>query len=606
MRGFTKYIVDFISKAEPKNDASGRQVESRLRDGSLDVAWALLASRVVDGKLLIYRFFQAASHGPDSSAAAIKFMKAVAEQNEARAIELIAKNKIQALVYPGWAAECISAAMRQGLERVAETVIASSLNDSALLERMAMGSGLREVILSCLDHSDQTPDPAAILRERATPMIEALLHNFNGVACGLINAGVGFESPAMGGSFEGSIEILRPRGPSEDESPELHNLAFAIRMKREGPQHEIIERLRKEPVDSHARMALSHLGLLRMAVACGQERAVLALLDKPFPEAPRRWADQELSLPPSTGGGQAQVDVAPTLWMMIDAQMDAAAAKLIEAWSRCGQPGVAAMDRRDAQESTALRLAILKKNEPIAMLLVSAGADVRSLAGKKNPRNMAALAASFGMGRVLEAILAREGHNAGELLGADGGAEMLKEAIVQKKDSVAIELMSAGAPLPEISKGGRIRKALCWSERSDLLTAAVLARLEAMPAGARKPFLEEAHQGTGRLAQALMSGHPDRALALLKLGACYDSAMIQLGNPELREFLENISAKMDLEVKMHADLIANTERLDEEGRISEKLSHTASAARERLRGAKALGAKEPLPRSIRAAPARTL
>lgn len=593
MRAFTQHILNFMSKAGVKKETSGGPVEARLRDGSLHMAWALLASRAINGNVFVSCYFQPASNGKDSSTEAIKLMMAVADKNEARASQIICRNQIQALIEPDFVADCICAAMRQGLEHVAELIIGASLNDPALLDGMKMGTGLREALLYCLSHPGRHLEQDVCFRERATPMIEALLHNFEGVAGRLIDAGVGFESPAIGGYFDGTIELLGARDPSLEGLSALHNLAFAIRMRKGGSQLKIIERLRRETPESKAHMVLSDISLLRLAVASGQERTALALLEDSSQEAAQSRAYQELEL------AQTQPDSEPTLWLMTHSKMDKAAAKLIEAWSRAGLSGIYAMNRRNAQDSSVLRLAILNMNEPLALMLVSAGADVRSLAGKNHPRNMASLAALCGMGGVLDAILTREAGDLGDLLGGGGGEKMLKEAIEHKRDGVAVALMKAGAPLPEICKKSRSMKALCWSERSESLTAAVMARLELMPIVARKPFLEETHQGCGRLAQALKNGKPERALALLKLGACYDAAMAQLGNPELGDLLRKVSCQMNLDLKKHAQSLVETERQAEDRRIAKLLAEKASAARERLNGAQTIAQESSLPRSIR-------
>lgn len=593
MRAFTQHILNFMSKAGVKKETSGGPVEARLRDGSLHMAWAILASRAINGNVFVSNCFQPASNGKDSSTEAIKLMMAVADKNEARAAQIICRNQIQALIEPDFVADCICAAMRQGLEHVAELIIGSSLNDPALLDGMKMGTGLREALLYSLSHPGRHLEQDVCFRERATPMIEALLHNFEGVAGRLIDAGVGFESPAIGGSFEGTIELLGARDPSLEGLSALHNLAFAIRMRRGGSQLKIIERLRRETPESKAHMVLSDIPLLRLAVASGQERTALALLEDTSQEAAQSRAYQELEL------AQTQPDSEPTLWLMTHSKMDKAAAKLIEAWSRAGLSGIYAMNRRNAQDSSVLRLAILNMNEPLALMLVSAGADARSLAGKNHPRNMASLAALCGMGGVLDAILTREAGNLGDLLGGGGGETMLKEAIEHKRDGVAVALMKAGAPLPEICKESRSMKALCWSERSESLTAAVMARLELMPVVARKPFLEETHQGCGRLAQALKNGKPERARALLKLGACYDAAMAQLENPELVGLLRKVSDQMNLDLKKHAQSLVKTERQAEDRRIAKLLAEKASAARERLNGAQTVAPDASPPRSIR-------
>ena len=585
MLSFNKFLAARLGDRAPTEKIFDQRCQAvdLLREGSLAAAWALLASRAVDGRSLVLEHFAPTEEGLDSCSASIKLMRAVAGLREPAASRLIQTNSIKALVDPSTIADCLCAAMRLGLERVAEQLIDACCNDSALMDGMRAGQGLRLALLDLLPASATPTDTEKRSAECSTPLIEAILNAHDGVASRLVSAGAPFEAPRAGGLFEASPKFVGMADGGEwGAAGQI--LAFSIYMRREPVVLSIIERLRTETPDEAAPSALAQIATLRALVAFDQEKGAVALIESLPANLRSKLALQETEPPTACSE--------PTLMLMINAEMKVAASALIEAWSRAGIQGLAALDRRNRLNNSALRLAILKADEPLAAQLILAGADVHVPAGKNNPRNMAILAARCGLGGALEAMLGREAGNPRSLLGGDDGKALLQEAAERRRDSVAIALIKLGAPLPTILKGSRLMGPLSWAERSEELTQAVMDRISTMPPAQRRLYLEEMDRGRGRLAQALATGNDERALALLRLGANGEAAMHQIGrHPELNLRLSGFLRLLLAEEEMFAKLGLDQKRAADEARIAKAMAQAASVARDRLGEAGSVAAK---------------
>lgn len=613
MFGFNNFIANKLSQREAikakqaqeaaksaQAAAKSEQLEALLSRETLGAAWSLVASHADSDEKWLELFFRdrlRRGGAVGGSHPAITLLEAIAIKSEDAAHHIIEQSwkipgsSIREIIEPAWAANFMLTAMRVGMESAAESFIEAAEKDVELMEAVGLAGALPNSPIG-----GPALAPSEDAGRAATPLVEALLIGCDGVARQLISANVDLLPSAMSPVAREQAKALNMDG-MELGFAQRRVLALAIGLQREEAQQALVERLRDAPESAEGKV-LFELSTLRAAIRHGQKKTARIVLRGVLDGLAPRLAEEELSL-------CRQGSCEPTLWTMIIWGMCDAAEMLIEAWSRAGSAGLAAMNLRAAGDSSALNLAISLGKTELAVAMIDAGADLGIGQGLSH-RNMADFAAMLGEGTVLAAMLNREKGSVQELLGGNEGAvEMLREAINKGKHSVASALIRAGAPLPEIDAGGRRMMAISWAEDSPEMMSAVLDRLGEMPMSDRTPFLEEMDMGRGRLAQALASRRPGLAIELLKLGASDNEAMSQIGHhAELGDMLIALRSRANAEnmkeAKRPGSESSKAEAPNPTGdNIGGRLAEKVAKARARLDGAKKSGlGMSAIPRGI--------